>query len=233
MVPPTWIRRLAVAAADLALGSVCAGCAGSAGLLCLACRDQLEPPARLVQRRPAGLLVVATSTYGGSVRNVVVTHKEHGRLALVRPLGDALATAVDQLLRLDAGGPQLAQRPLALVPAPSARATTRRRGHDPLLRITRRSAAVLRPAGHDCIVVPALKHGRRVSDQAGLSRGTRLTNVQGSMAVQAGTRAVLARRWVVIVDDVITTGATLGEAARALREVGVEPLGAAVIADAP
>jgi predicted amidophosphoribosyltransferase len=221
-----------VAAADLVLGSVCAGCAGSAGLLCPACRRELQTPARIVERRPAGLRVAANAVYGGSVRRMVVEHKEGGRLAVCRPLGDALAAAVIGLLDGCECFDALPGRPIALVPAPSARASTLRRGHDPLLRIARRTGVVVRRTGRACAVVSAARHSRRVADQAGLSQRDRLANLHESMVVRNGAAALLAGRCVVIVDDVMTTGATIGEVARALRGSGVEPCGAAVIADA-
>jgi predicted amidophosphoribosyltransferase len=172
---------------------------------------------------------MASCVYGGPVRAAVLAHKEQGRLALARPLGDVLARAVAQLLTVS----KLDHRPVALVPAPSARAAIRQRGHDPLLRITRRAAIVLRRDGLDCAVVPALRHRRRVSDQAGLGQIARLANLHGSMIVRSGAATLLTGRSVVIVDDVVTTGATIGEAVRAVRRFGHDPCGAAVIAAAP
>jgi predicted amidophosphoribosyltransferase len=172
--------------------------------------------------------VVAACVYGGSVRTIVLAHKEGGRMALSRPLADALATAVDGLL----ASPGL-PGPVALVPAPSARASARRRGHDPLLRIARQTGVVLRGAGRDCAVIPAIRYSRRVADQAGLGREARMTNLHESMTVRREALASLVGRHVVIVDDVVTTGATIGEVARALRAARVEPCGAAVIADSP
>jgi predicted amidophosphoribosyltransferase len=228
-----WCKQLVVAAADLLVGSVCAGCAGSAGLLCPACRRELDMPARLLERHPAGLRVVTKGVYRGSVRTVVLAHKESGRLAVCRLLGDALAAAVNTLVDTSDCGHEPADQPAALVPAPSVRASTRRRGHDPLLRIARRTSVVVRRTGRACTVVPAIRHSRRVADQAGLGQSARLANLHGSMTVRRGAAALLRGRCVVIVDDVMTTGATIGEVARALRIAGVEPCGAAVIADAP
>ena len=153
-------RQLA-AAADLALGGVCAGCAGSPGLLCSACRAQLEQPARVLPRRPGGVPVAATCVYGGPVRNAVLAHKERGRLALARPLGDALSAAVSVWLDPPARGGAATNLQAALVPAPSSPGAVRRRGQDPLLRIARRACVTLRRAGFDCTLVPALRHRRR------------------------------------------------------------------------
>jgi predicted amidophosphoribosyltransferase len=217
------------AAADLALGSVCAGCGESSGLLCGTCRDEMAGPAWLALQQPGGLRVAAVARYSGIARAVVLGHKERGRLALAGPLGEALAVSVAAVVEMLGGCPHCGTRPLALVPAPSARSAVRNRGQDPLLRAARRAATVLRRGGLGCSVVPALRHRRRVADQAGLGSAARMANLRGAIAVREPAAVLLAGRCVVLVDDVVTTGATLGEATRALRDHGVEPCAAAVI----
>jgi predicted amidophosphoribosyltransferase len=117
------------------------------------------------------------------------------------------------------------------VPVPSTRAAVRRRGHDPTLRITAAAVAALRARGVPVRRVPALAHARRVADQAGLPMAGRAANLAGALHV-ARPGAVAGRR-VVLVDDVITTGSTLAEAARALCAAGAEVPAAAVIAATP
>lgn len=109
------------AAAELALGSVCAGCGGSSGLLCGTCRDAMAGPAWLALQQPEGLRVAAVASYEGTARAVVLGHKERGRLALAGPLGEALAVSVAAVVETPGGCPLCGTRPLALVPAPSAR----------------------------------------------------------------------------------------------------------------
>jgi predicted amidophosphoribosyltransferase len=223
------LNRLLTAASELVLGSVCAGCEAEPGLMCEACREHLLGPARLVVEPAAGLRVAAAAGYGGAARAAVLAHKEHGRLGLARPLGDALATAVVMLLESAGGCPNCGERALALVPVPSARRVVRRRGHDPMLRTARRAATVLRRVGYGCTVVPALRHRRVVADQAGLDAATRRANLAGALGVRASAPPLLAARCAVVVDDVVTTGATVAEAARALSTAGSRPCGAAVI----
>jgi predicted amidophosphoribosyltransferase len=163
---------------------------------------------------------------------VIIDHKERGRLALAAPLGDALAIAVTAVLEAGFGCGRCGRRPVALIPAPSTRAAARARGHDPLVRSTRRAAPVLRRAGQDAAAVPVLSHRRRVADQAGLSHLDREANLHHALAVTPATPALLHGRCVVLVDDIVTSGATMRESVRCLRTAGVQPCGAAVLAKA-
>ena len=223
------VRRLLDDAGDLAFGSVCAGCEARPGLLCDACAVELCGPAWLADQRAGELRVAAVAHYGGVARSVLLAHKERGRLGLSACLGDALAVAVAGLLEAPASCPVCSLR-VALVPAPSGRVAVRARGHDPLMRVARRAGVVLRRAGHDCGVVPALRQRRRIADQAGLGQVERRENLRNALALRRAAVPLLRDRCVVLVDDVMTTGATLAEAARALRTGSVEPCGAAVVA---
>jgi predicted amidophosphoribosyltransferase len=222
---------------DLLLPEQCAGCGGGPRLLCGGCQALLAGRARpaVPSPRPGGLPAPwAVARYEGAVRAVVVAHKESGRTGLARPLGAALARSV---LAAGAGGAATAGgsagtgAPVLVVPVPSTRAAVRRRGHDPTLRITTAAIAALRARGLAVRRVAALAHTRRVADQAGLAMAGRAANLAGALHV---TRpAEVAGRRVILVDDVITTGSTLAEAARALRAAGAEVPAAAVIAATP
>jgi predicted amidophosphoribosyltransferase len=215
---------------DLVLPAECAGCGhtGSAdisGGLCTACAFALSGPPTVVRpiRRPRGLPTVhALAPYREPVPEIIIAQKEQGRLDLARPLGLQLARAA-----YAAGADSF---PVWLVPAPSARATVRRRGQDPVRRMARTAAAELRALGHTANVLTALRHSRAVTDQVGLTREQRTRNLAGALAVRPAAAARLALRPVVLVDDVITSGATLADAARAIRAVGGRPVGAAVLA---
>ncbi|MEV0966547.1 ComF family protein [Streptomyces sp. NPDC049910] len=202
----------------LVLPAVCAGCGHSRTPLCEDCAEELAgPPARARPcPEPADLPVVySAARYEGAVRSVLLAHKERGALALARPLGAALAGAA-VAASLHGGG---AREPLLLVPVPSARRSVRARGHDPVRRIAVAAALALRRAGTYARAVPALRHSRRVADQSGLTARERLDNMAGALeAVPWGGRSLDACR-TVLVDDVMTTGASLAEAARALRAV--------------
>lgn len=141
--------------------------------------------------------------------------KDDGETVLARPLGSALGEVVDVLeARPDA------DRPLHLVPIPTSVTAFRRRGY-------RVPELLIRRAGRlpDRLLV---LRGRR-TDQRGLDSESRAENVRGSMRA----RRALEGETVVLVDDVVTTGATFDEAARALTDAGAHVLTAVALAATP
>lgn len=222
---------------DLCLGSRCAVCERPGRVLCHRCRGSLprEPRPCWPSPTPPGLAPpLAVGDYGGALKLLVNAHKEQQRFALAAPLGDLLAAAVAG--HAEAGRAAGVPVPLLVVPVPSRPAVVRRRGHDPLLRLTVRAAARLRREGVDCAVGRLLRSTRAVQDQAGLSASARAMNLSGTFACaeQRAARQVLGRvggpRRVVVVDDVITTGATVREAQRAVEAAGIPVSGIAVVA---
>jgi predicted amidophosphoribosyltransferase len=224
-----------LAAFDLALPAECAGCGVQPGLLCEACSPALVGVARPAWPRPspAGLPPTwAVAGYDGAVRAALLAHKEHGRTALARPLGAALASSVHAVLSGTGSGGPTRRGPVVLVPMPSRRGAVRERGRDPTLAIARHAARLLRDNGKDACVRPVLRMAATVADQSGLDAAARAANLRGAVLLPdrwAGRLAGRATR-VVLVDDIITTGASLAAAAEAVRRAGIEVVGAAVVA---
>lgn len=222
---------------DLLLGSRCAACDHPGRVLCVVCEQAL--PRRAVTcwptPRPPGLArPVAVGEYDGAVKALVNAHKEQQRFALARPLGDLLALSV--LAHVRDLAPTATVSPVWLVPVPSRAAVVRRRGHDPLLRIAARAAAWLRATGTHATVARLLSTARAAEDQSRLGAAERMHNLAGSMSCPQRSRrrhqavAGTVRPLVVVVDDVITTGATVREAQRALETSGIPVTGIAVVA---
>lgn len=201
------VRDALADALALAFPVACVACRAPGRALCQACAAGVRPQPR-GRVLPSGLRVWSGLDYGGAAAAALRALKEEGRTSLARTLAPALAAA---LAAASAG-----ERGLTVVPVPPTRAALRRRGYRVVELLARRAGAA--PAR---ILVPA----RRTIDQRALGRAARQENAAGSLRAH---RASGLR--VVVVDDVVTTGATLDEAVRALTAAGAQVVGAAVVA---
>jgi predicted amidophosphoribosyltransferase len=188
------------------------------------CRGSLSGPARLHRPvpTPEGWVPAhVVADYAGVTRSVITAWKERGRRDVAEHLAAALARALDAAVAdmASAGSPA----PCAIVPVPSSPAARRRRGEDAWERVVRQ--AVVHASSSGLSVVRCLRHTRQPRDQAGLSAVDRRVNLTGALICVEPPSVP-----VIVVDDIITSGATLAEAIRALRAAGVEPPRAAAIA---
>lgn len=153
----------------------------------------------------------ALGRHAGARRRAIVAVKEKGRTDLVSPLAAALHTGLDRLLTWGIVGERVGA-PLTLVPAPTRRTAARRRGGDPVTRIAAQACAALPGVG----AVQALRLRPWVRDSVGLSGVDRQRNIAGRVRL---VRRVAGE--VVLVDDIVTTGATAAESVRTLQIAGV------------
>ncbi|NLU76709.1 ComF family protein [Streptomyces sp. HNM0575] len=221
------LQELRQELAGLVLPSRCAGCGlpRVRGELCERCGAAL---AGAVPRRvwptpvPSGLpRVYSALPYADQVREVLLAHKERGALRLAAPLGALLAATVREAaaqtprpggMGEGVGG---GEAPLTLVPVPSSQRSIAARGHDPVRRIALVAARELRRGGVPARVLTVLRQRRTVADQAGLTAQQRAANLGGALELVPGGGRLLTGK-TLLVDDVMTTGASLAEAARAL-----------------
>jgi predicted amidophosphoribosyltransferase len=236
--PLAGVRDLLAALLDLVLPAACAACGvpSSGSALCRSCARGLTGGASRVwpDPCPAGLPpTFAVTSYDGVARAALLAHKEQGRLALARPLGGALATAVEAAIRAGSTRDGLSvrmPRAVLLVPVPTKPAAVRQRGHDPTARIAAVAAATLRRRGLLAQRASVLVHRRRVVDQAGLSAGQRTANLYGALHLPSHRSPLVRSAPTIVVDDVVTTGATITEASRAMQAAGAQVWAAAVVA---
>lgn len=224
-------KTLLSAAVDLFLGGTCVGCDRPGPALCRCCGADLQhlPFLAWPTPRPADLVrPFAVTAYDGAARAAVVAHKERAMLSLARPLGRALALSVMAVVVEGSTGGTSAGSVL-LVPPPTSPDRVRARGHDPLARVVRSAIRVLAESGIAARSVPVLERVREVADQSDLSAADRQANLARAFRVRA-RQIRLLRAPVVVVDDVLTTGATAAEVCRALADGGPGPVGVAVIA---
>jgi len=207
------------AAVDLYLGGQCHGCGAPGRSPCPACRQGLEPRPRGIRRSGLDVPTAVALAYDDAA-DFIIAYKDRDAWQLTAPLGAALAAAVGAVAA-GAGGP------IVIVPVPSSPATVRRRGFDHTATLAQ---WVARRRG--CRWSPLLRRTAATPDQAGLGSASRRVAQVGTMAARPASSRPGSPA-VVVVDDVVTTGSTMIEAVRALREAGHTVLGAASIAHTP
>jgi ComF family protein len=187
----------------------CAGCGAPDRGLCADCRAAFipQPTSRTVAD---GLVVTGAVRYDGVVRETVLAYKEQGRTDVAGALGGALAAVLRQL----------AQPGVELAPVPTSAAAWRRRGYDPVALLCREAG--FRPSG-------VLRHSRTTQSQKTLGEHARASNLDHSLVARSSLRG---RRFI-LVDDVVTSGATLVEARRAVVEAGGDVVAAVALAFTP
>ncbi len=157
----------------------------------------------------------ALTRYRGVARRLLLAQKERGRRDLGAPLGAALARGLTNLPA------EYRQGELRLVPAPSRASAARQRGGSHVLALALHCAAVLRTQAVRARAVPALRLAPGARDAVGLDAEQRTVNLRGRVRTrprrlpEPGTRVIL-------LDDVITTGATAAACVRALGNAGIK-----------
>jgi predicted amidophosphoribosyltransferase len=225
-----------LALVELAAPSGCGGCGAAGVRWCDGCGRLLEDAIRAVGRwsptpSPPGLPPTwSAAPYADQVRQSVVAWKDGGRADLTPVLAPVLRSVLGAAIAGSAPHHRalLEGRQVLLLPAPSARSGTRARGEHRVAALLRTATRGLPTSG--LRRVDALRLGRRVADQAGLGARERRANLAGAVGVRPALHDLVRGVPCVVVDDVVTTGATLAECARALREAGSGPVVAATLA---
>jgi ComF family protein len=210
---------------DLALPARCPGCGAEGPPICDRCLPQLDARLDLPAGVPVGLpsdvpppllQLEWCAPFSGLVRRALHELKYAGETRLAVPLGEAIAR---RWRRAAAGGD-------VLVPVPVHADRARRRGYDQAELIARAAADAL---GLPCAAI--LERTRATTAQFDLDRSSRATNVDGAFALRQGHPPnPLSGRWVVLVDDVVTTGATLAACAEPLLAAGAIGVSAVTVA---
>lgn len=199
---------------DLLIPARCAGCGARGAPCCARCAAVWGAVSEVVRVPVAGLArVFALSRYRGVGRRLLIAFKERGRRDLAGPLGLALARALVVL--------PLSGSAVCLVPAPSRRSAARVRGGPHVELLAAAAARVLAGWGFEVAVAPALELAGGARDAVGLDRAARVANLAGRLRFREAGRPPPGMP-VVVLDDVITTGATAAACVRALAGEGVE-----------
>ncbi len=190
----------------------CAGCGAADRALCLSCRRLLATSVEM-RLLGDGTRVFTALAYEGVARAAILAFKHQGRTDVAHALAAPLARAIEIAVRA------VDCRTAELLPVPSTRAAFRKRGYHPVT-VLLKCAGLPRSGG---VLVSSRDHDQ----QKLLGREARQHNLAGTMLARRSLRG----RTFILVDDVITTGATLEETSRAVRAAGGEVLCAVVLAN--
>jgi predicted amidophosphoribosyltransferase len=229
--PVTFARELL----GLLLPLECGGCGELDVAWCPVCAGRLGgPPWRCEDRAPrldrmdgsAPLPVWTLADCTGDVRRAIVAWKDRGRLDLTHPFTRAAGRAALEIAA------QLAGTPVLVVPAPSTAASRRRRGADLVGALAAAVTDGLTEGGLVATTAPVLvRAGGR--DQVGLGARARARNLAGHVRVPATRAARVHGRDVLVVDDVLTTGATFAASRSVLERAGARVVGGLTLASTP
>jgi predicted amidophosphoribosyltransferase len=229
------LSSVASAAMDLAFPAACAGCGREGEPLCTTCRPCLDArlelrggtPIGLPADLPAPLLQLEwCAPFAGPVRGALHQLKYAGERRLAQPLGDAVAR---RWIRVGVGAN-------VVVPVPVHADRERQRGYD--------QAALIAEVAAKGLAVPflrVLERHRATVAQFELGRDERADNVSGAFRVRGGSgvggggsggrgASIVVGRWVLLIDDVVTTSATLAACAEALETAGAAAVSAITVA---
>ena len=193
---------------DFVFPTVCAVCQKPPSPLCDECVLQFEVTRSSFESKP----VWYAAEYSEPMSRILAAYKDESRTTLAHFLATGLTLAITEAISVIG--------PCWICVPPRNRRNYKKRGFDPVLKLL---------SGLDLMAAQKLPRGtlrfqREVLDQRRLDKLQRESNVLGSMIATLGSQKVL------LIDDVMTTGSTIKECARALSEAGYEVAGICVLA---
>ncbi|CAB4588930.1 unannotated protein [freshwater metagenome] len=211
--------KLLSSVSELLFPQRCISCKTLGQALCSDCLPEwkFENRYQILQDKNTNKLPVFSSAdYSDVTRAIILSSKESSIKDADRLIAQALKFSLTNFLQYNFA--------THLVPIPSRAQARRSRGRDFLAEITQ---GVARDFTLDCAAL--LRHSRKVRDQSGLSLGARRNNLAGAFVLDTRRERPIGAE-LLLIDDLVTTGATLLEAARALRYAGFEVKGAVTAA---
>lgn len=185
----------------------CYGCNALGVSICTSCRREWIP--HYYRTHIDGLNVHSAMMYTPTASRIILAAKENS----LKGADELLIAAIIHVLnkaRLETGY-------FTLVPVPSSKQSQRHRGRRFIVDITTTISQATGIGMSDCLQV-----SRPVFDQSRLTKAQRISNMYGAFSLKPGA---ILRGDAILIDDVVTTGATLREAARALNSQGFQAFG--------
>jgi ComF family protein len=194
--------------------TTCLLCNSAGVTLCPTCEIRLESCRQSYLLH--GFTLYSSLHYNEAAANLILAAKESNERAAARYLAELMA------MRFGRAHRELSYARYLLIPIPSSKASDKRRGYQHMVLLARLvSKRITVDHGVECSVAPVLVPARKVADQSGLNAAARLANMRGAFELKAGVD--LRGAGIILIDDLVTTGSTMGEALRALKMGRYEP----------
>ncbi|WEV47417.1 phosphoribosyltransferase family protein [Bifidobacterium sp. ESL0690] len=210
------LRAWLAAIEDVLLPRGCAGCDKPDEVLCPSCASLFGHAYPKALPGDAGCCY-GCSWYRGAVRQAILNWKDHGDEECDRAFALVLADLALKVVAQES--PYSRTRSLALIPAPSSPSSMHRRGRWQTLPLVRLMARRLDSLGFSVVTKPVLKlegvHGKSVQASSAQSRSRRIEGHVRVIEDLKGDDSLF-----IVVDDIVTTGATMGQCISALRAAG-------------
>ena len=215
---------------DAVLPTSCISCHALGSHICKACSAAFAFAGQPVSRQD---FHGCTATELNRAAHLLISAvKDDGRTGLLQEIARAVVSSLDS-----AGMPTgevafesqfveaLKLRRFSIVAVPTSKAALKRRGFDPAAKLAKLVATEL-----GVPVQTGLRLVRETRDQRALTLGQRAENLRGAMRYRSEVASSIP---VMLLDDVVTTGATLLEARRAIETAGIPVVGFATFAETP
>ncbi len=189
--------------------------------ICIPCREFLR--ARLVTSTRGSLKLFAGSKYSKQMAHIVLAAKENNQIEARKILASNLALSLKHVLMQMAKNKKLNSRKILLIPIPSRKASDRKRGFSHIQLLI--SEFQITNIDSDLEVLNCLGHTRRIQDQSTLNLNERELNMRGAFFIKKTfypqiRSAITSNTAIFLVDDLVTTGATVQAANSALLRLG-------------
>ena len=189
--------------------------------ICFQCKKFIQTKVSITNRGP--LRIFAGSRYTPDISRIILAAKEdnqiQARIFLAKRLSQSLSKALDETCR----SRNLIAKNIVIIPIPSRRSADRKRGFAHIELLVKHFIAMNETVSFQ--VLDCLRHSRKISDQSSLNFNERAMNMKGAFAVDRIKYFEIyptknSNSAVFLLDDLVTTGATVQAANSALSALG-------------
>ena len=194
--------------------SICLVCQKSHHLICPSCISTWQQPIKTGQIK--NIPIYFSTYYNNESAKIILSAKENGNAVARHLLANALSNAIERVI-----SDFKLQESITLITIPSRKSAIRKRGRDHINQLAAEVISLVNIDGVEISNLNMLRLNKSIEDQSKLNKGERAANLSGAyLAISPETPP----KNLIIIDDLITTGASVQEAVRALSIINLRPV---------